>query len=247
MLNDNQAKKGKLLQVIILIAIVIMIIPVAIGALVSGVWFLGLPLALASVLLLWSIYSNFREYRQELPSVPKASAGNQPHSPGEITPELTVLGEWTVDTSTWKRFMKAERSLRNTDSIYMFIGALLLGIFALRNANIFIAIALTVVIGLIIVIGRRYFALKNLRVRTPCKVVITPTLVFLNEQSYAITDANRYLKKVQMIEKDQLRIIEFTIGWVTRNGPTFDELRIPVTTDTFAQAENVLNYFNKTH
>lgn len=252
MLNNQQIKKGNLIIVVILIMVLVMLLPVAIGALVSGVWILGLPLMISCILIGWGIFKKIKEHRKAEVLIPEVKNSTHPHSPiQEKKSDSIILGEWTIDAENWNQFIITEKKLRNEDSIYLFIGAIVMGTIGLmsaRDVNLLTALLFASAIGLVVVWLRRYFALKNLKMEkhSPKKIVITPTTVFINAQVFTLIGENRYLRKVEMIKKNQQDIIEFTIGWETRKGHTFDELRIPVASSTFTQAEHILNYFNKT-
>ncbi|MBK6731121.1 MAG: hypothetical protein IPG60_09185 [Bacteroidetes bacterium] len=252
MLNNQQVKKGNLIIVVMLIMVLVMLLPVAIGALISGVWFLGLPLMVSCILIGWGIYKKFKEHSKAEIIIPEKKDNTHPHSPDqEKNSDILILGEWIIDAESWKQFIITEKKLRNEDSIYLFIGAIVMGtmgLMAARDVNLITAILFASAIGLIVVWLRRYFAIKNLKMQmlTPRQIVITPTTVFINAQAFTLIGENRYLRKVEMMNKNQQDIIEFTIGWETRKGHTFDELRIPVASSNFTQAENILNYFNKT-
>ncbi|HET8964155.1 MAG TPA: hypothetical protein VFM99_09670 [Chitinophagales bacterium] len=252
MLNNQQVKKGNFIIVVMLLIVVVMLLPVAIGALVSGVWFLGLPLMVSCILIGWGIFKKIKEHRKAEIIIPDKKDNAYPHSPyQEEKSDTLILGEWTIDAETWKQFILTEKKMRNEDSIYLFIGAIVmgtLGLMADRDVNFITAILFASAIGLIVVWLRRYFALKNLKKEmfAPRKIIITPTTVFINAQAFTLIGENRYLRKVEILNKNQIQLIEFTIGWETRKGHTFDELRIPVASSNFTQAEHILNYFNKT-
>lgn len=251
MLNNQQVKKGNLIIVVILIIVLVMLLPIAISALVSGVWFFGLPLMLSCILIGWGVFKKMKENRKAEMIIPEKKNIVHPHSPyQEEKSDTLILGEWTIDAEAWRQFILIEKKMRNEDSIYLFIGAIVmgtLGLMADRDVNLITAILFAGAVGLIVVWLRKYFALKNLKKGiAPRKIIVTPTTVFINTQAFTLNGENRYLRKVEILNKNQLQLIEFTIGWETRNGHTFDELRIPVASTNFTQAEHILNYFNKT-
>lgn len=253
MLNNKQAKKGSILVAVLLALVVIIIAPLAIGALLGGVWYFGLPLAISCALIIWSILQNIRKSKEadiEIPATINTATAFADVTETASHARNTIIAQWHVNAEMWNAFIRIEKKLRNSDSVYMFIGTIIMGSIGLmltRGVSLLTAVIFSAGLGCIVVWLRRYFALRNIQAVPPegYRIIITPDTVFLNSQAYSLLNENRYLRKVHILNTNGLRMIEFTIGWNTRKGPTFDELRIPVPETNFAEAEKIITYFKK--
>ncbi|MFN3938938.1 MAG: hypothetical protein ACK4IY_00035 [Chitinophagales bacterium] len=252
MLNDEQLRRGHTGIAIMLSMIVLMITPMGIAALFSGAWYFGLPLCIASGLILWSIRAHISRGKKKT-SEPKLFETHPTQLPA-ASPEKDAapIAHWLVDNNTWKIFMQAEKKLRNEDSAYFFIGTLIVGCIGLMSARhlpFFRALPYAAAIGLLIVLLRRYFALRNLQnnKNQAIPIIISKDKIQIKEQVYSLIGENRWISGIQLKNAHNTDYIEFTIEWSTRNGNTFDELRIPVPEGKFAEAEKVIQHFTKTH
>lgn len=251
MLNDEQVRRGRIAITIMLGMIVLMIAPIGIAALFSGAWYLGLPLCISSGLILWGIRNNIRNNSKIKSSTSKAFVNNA--TPSDMSNDIPEpLAYWEIDYPTWKIFMQTEKKLRNEDSAYLFIGTIIIGCIGLMSARqlaFFQALPYAAGIGILIVLIRRYFALRNLQnnKNNPTTIIITANKIQINKQEYSLRGDNRWISGIQLKNAHNTDYIEFTIAWSTRNGNTFDELRIPVPQGKFAEAEKVIQYFTKTH
>ncbi len=156
------------------------------------------------------------------------------------------LFHWEFDADAWKQFMTSEKKYRNSDSIYLIIAGILLGTYSLirnRHADIKTAVLLSAILIVVIAFLRRQLTLRALSTGKKINAVtITDRFVRVNDQFFSLSSENRMLSKVRLITDGHPFILEFTISWQTRSGPTFDELRIPVPEE---QKEDVLLYIEK--
>ena len=235
----------------------IMVLPIGLaGFLSTGFTYIGivlLALAVSGGLLLYSGVQQIRDARRKSRDAKAlntvANGENAPNADREQYNE-SVLAQWTCDEETWSLFHKNEIQYRNSDNLYYFAAFVGLGTIALlifRAANLFIAVAISTIMGGIVVLMRRTLSLKKLRAAQPGQernVVIAKGFVMLNGHLFDLYAENRNTRKVQFLKDVSPAILEFTIEWKTRNGITFDELRVPVPPEQYESVENLLIHFN---
>lgn len=182
------------------------------------------------------------------------SEGTKPAEPTPtklVLPDVHIIAEWETDPSTWQQFTINERKYRNEDNIYFFIAVLILGTLVLmlsRSASFWLALGISAGMGAIIVYIRRSLSLSNLQPgnqKSARRVIISDAFVSLNGHTFDLFSASRNTRKVRFLPDESPAILEFTIEWMTRKGPTFDELRVPVPAANFQQAAAVVQYFQK--
>ena len=235
----------------------LVVLPIGLlGFLSTGITYIGivlLALAVSGGLLLYSGVQQFKAARRkskDAQSLYAAAGGAGASASDRQQYGESVLAEWTCDTATWQEFSKNEIQYRNSDNLYYFAAFTGLGTIALlifRAANLFIAVAISTIMGGIVVLLRRTLSLKKLRVAQPGqerKVVIAKGFVMLNGHLFDLYAENRNTRKVQFLKDVSPAILEFTIEWKTRNGTTFDELRVPVPPEQYESVENLLIHFN---
>ena len=109
-----------------------------------------------------------------------------------------------------------------------------------RSASLPVAIIVTLIIGGIIVYIRRRLALAKLKPGKGKKeVYITDYFAIMNGEQYYLMNEHRLTSKVILYEDTSPAILEFTIHWQTRNGVTFDELRLPVPPEAIPLAKEI--------
>ncbi len=234
-----------------------MLLPIGLlGFISSGFTYIGIVLlvmAISGGLLLYSGVQQFKAARKKSKDAKalynEATRGATASGDKEQY-NNSVLAEWTCDKDTWAAFQKNEIRYRNSDNLYYFVAFVGLGTISLlifRAANLFIAVAISTIMGGVVVALRRSLSLKKLKTASPDhrrKVVISKGFIMLNGHIFDLYAENRNTRKVELLSGDDPIIPEFTIEWMTRNGVTFDELRVPVPPEHLATAESLLKYFN---
>ncbi|HRG29650.1 MAG TPA: hypothetical protein PLJ00_17250 [Chitinophagales bacterium] len=255
MSNEKQRSAFTTVVGIVLTAVGALITFVGGSALLSTTWdFIGilvLLLTLAGLLLLVSGISQLfiardvkEKQHQIMESLHTKPAEGDVHTSISNQP---VRAHWPIDEATWKLFAKNEIKYRNEDNIYFSIAFFALGTITImlsRSASLPIAIIITLIIGSIIVYIRRKLALAKLKPGKGKKeVYITDYFVILNGEQYYLMNEHRLTSKVILYEDTSPAILEFTIHWQTRNGVTFDELRLPVPPEAIPLAKEIsLNF-----
>lgn len=255
MSNEKQRSAFTTVVGIVLTAVGALITFVGGSALLSTTWdFIGilvLLLTLAGLLLLVSGISQLfiardvnEKQHQIMDSLHTKPAEGDVHTSISNQP---VRAHWPIDEATWKLFAKNEIKYRNEDNIYFSIAFFALGTITImlsRSASLPIAIIITLIIGSIIVYIRRKLALAKLKPGKGKKeVYITDYFVIMNGEQYYLMNEHRLTSKVILYEDTSPAILEFTIHWQTRNGVTFDELRLPVPPEAIPKAKEIsLNF-----
>ena len=159
-----------------------------------------------------------------------------------------VKGGWDIDETTWQQFIKNEKNYRNSDNIYFLIGFLILGTISIiinRYAEWTTALLICFITGAFVVLLRRSLGLKKVHsVRKKKQVLITENFVRLNEFTFVLFSENRMTSSIKFLESEIPKILEFKIHWKTRNGVTYDELRVPVPPGKEEAAKKICYNFN---
>ena len=255
MSNEKQRSKFTTVVGVVLTVVGALVTFVGGSALFNITWdvvgFLVLLLTLAGVLLLVSGISQLyiardltEKQHQIMESLHTKPADGDVHTTISNQP---VRAHWPIDEATWKLFAKNEIKYRNEDNVYFSIAFFALGtvtIMLSRSASLPVAIIVTLIIGGIIVYIRRRLALAKLKPGKGKKeVYITDFFAIMNGEQYYLMNEHRLTSKVILYEGTSPAILEFTIHWQTRNGVTFDELRLPVPPEAIPIAKEIsLNF-----
>jgi len=162
-----------------------------------------------------------------------------------------VRAHWLIDKPTWNNFKQNETKYRLHDNIYFFIafavaGAVLITIN--KGAVIGRAFIVSVIIGIIIVVIRRAIAMAKLKSKTKYQeLYLTDYFIVLNGEKYLLFGDGVYTSSVRLFDNTSPIILEFKIHWKTRNGVTFDELRLPVPPAEITKATNFCSNFISKH
>jgi hypothetical protein len=255
-ISDKHKVRAGILTGAMLIGLGILIFPIGLlGFLSTGLTYIGLVMLLLAIsggLLLYGGYKQFRDARKtQKDEATLKEKLNKKETTDKEDEEIraSVLAEWDIDEETWKAFRQNVIGYRNEDNLYYFIGVMILGTLGLlifRAANLFIAVAISAILGGIIVFMRRQMALSKLnKDYSPYarKVVIGEGYVIMNGHTFDLYSETRTTTKVQFLPNEQPVILEFTISWITRHGPSYDELRIPVPPEQIDTARKLTEHF----
>lgn len=255
MSNEKQRSQIGMAMGILILFLGVLITPIGIIGLLNMTWdYIGLLIlvfALSGVLLLVSGFNMIQTARDQIKKHKGIQASIAVAAKSETIPStvngVPVKASWEIDETTWAQFHKNEIHYRNEDNIYFFIACMIIGtisIMVFRASNFLTAFIISAVVGLIIVFLRRRLALAKLDTKAQKKqVVITDYMVVLNNQEYVLFSEDRQARKIKLIKNSTPIILEYTIYWPTRNGETFDELRIPVPPYAVEYAEDLVRNF----
>lgn len=164
---------------------------------------------------------------------------------GKASQHTEVLSHWKYTTKQWDEFVTIEKGNKKEDSIYFGIGILILSTIALmllRQTNFFTALLFAIPLAVLIPFLRMKFSYKHLKkgVKNP-EVKITFNNLFINNHIVELQNKNKRVKSMKIIEeKNNIKLLEFDVQWLTRKGPTNDEFRILIPDDKLEEAQKLI-------
>ncbi len=156
-----------------------------------------------------------------------------------------VLSHWKYTTKQWDEFVTIEKGNKKEDSIYFGIGIVILSTIALmllRQTSFFTALVFAIPLAVLIPFLRMKFSYKHLKkgVKNP-EVKITFNNLFINNHIVELQNKNKRVKSMKIIEeKNDIKLLEFDVQWLTRKGPTNDEFRILIPDDKLEEAKKLI-------
>ena len=156
-----------------------------------------------------------------------------------------VLSHWKYTTKQWDEFVTIEKGNKKEDSIYFGIGIVILSTIALmllRQTSFFTALVFAIPLAVLIPFLRMKFSYKHLKkgVKNP-EVKITFNNLFINNHIVELQNKNKRVKSMKIIEeKNNIKLLEFDVQWLTRKGPTSDEFRILIPDDKLEEAQKLI-------
>ena len=156
-----------------------------------------------------------------------------------------VLSNWKYTTKQWDEFVTIEKGNKKEDSIYFGIGIVILSTIALmllRQTSFFTALVFAIPLAVLIPFLRMKFSYKHLKkgVKNP-EVKITFNNLFINNHIVELQNKNKRVKSMKIIEeKNNIKLLEFDVQWLTRKGPTNDEFRILIPDDKLEEAQKLI-------
>ncbi|MFY9241622.1 MAG: hypothetical protein WAO74_01195 [Polaribacter sp.] len=159
-----------------------------------------------------------------------------------------LITEWTYSPKEWNIYVAIEKDNKKEDNIYFGIGIIIVGVFALmvfRQTSFIAALMFATVFVILIPFLRMkisYPFLKNSKSNVSVKIFRDYLLI--NSKKVVFFSDIRMLKSIQIIEVKEEKLLEFTIEWPTRKGPTNDEYRVLVPKNKMEEAKGLVSYFN---
>jgi hypothetical protein len=159
-----------------------------------------------------------------------------------------ILTEWNYSDKEWNCYVKIEKENKKEDNVFFGLGIVIVGIFALmmfRDTSFLTALAFTVPFAILIPFLRMkisYPFLKN--TDKNASVTIFKNKLLINRKEIITISDHRRLKLIQIIDSKKLQLLEFTVEWGTRKGPTNDEFRVLIPHNKMEEAQAIIAYFN---
>lgn len=156
-----------------------------------------------------------------------------------------VLSHWKYTSKQWDKFVTIEKGNKKEDNIYFGIGIVILATITLmlfRGTSFFTALLFAVPFAILIPFLRMKFSYKHLKkgVKNP-EVKITFNNLFINNHVIELQNKNKRVKSMKIIEeKNNIKLLEFDVQWLTRKGPTNDEFRILIPDDKLEEAQKLI-------
>jgi hypothetical protein len=179
-------------------------------------------------------------------SPPSQVEGNRIENKDAIVSDVTILARWQYSKEEWSRFMKWERSRRKTSStieavLIIVLGSLLLR--SLRDASWTTAIAISSGLAMFYWLGKYFTSMNSIGKRASNEVILTTRSVIVNGKMNSLRDGLYFLKKVELIEENDISVIQFEYGWNTRKGPSSEQIRVPVPANKLEEAKEVVKQY----
>ena len=159
--------------------------------------------------------------------------------------QTKILSHWKYTSKQWDEFVTIEKGNKKEDSIYFGIGILILGSLGLmvfRGTSFLMGLLFAIPLAILIPFLRMTISYKHLRkgVKNP-EVKITFEKLYINNNVVELQNKNKRVKSMKIIEaKNNLKLLEFNVEWLTRKGPTNDEFRILIPDDKIEEAEKLI-------
>jgi hypothetical protein len=255
-MDEKYRENASVLISVLLIFLGIMLLPIGIGmcaSLPDKIGLLGAALLVASALFFYSGIKQFKigyNKRKAVANHVKQIALEQQNSKSVITNNAVkipvnetvsdnvnniIIASWQLTNEEWNTFYKAEKAERKNNILIEVFWILVLGVIVLkltRSAPTLIAIAVSATIGAIYGFGKYYLTMKSIEPDTAHaqnkEIIITNNSIIINNKLNIFNDDTRWFKGIKVLNKPNLIVLEISYGWNTRNGKTFDEIRIPV-------------------
>lgn len=157
-----------------------------------------------------------------------------------------LLAHWKYTSKQWDEFVTIEKGNKKEDNIYFGIGIIILGTLGLmtfRNTSILIGLAFTVPLAILIPFLRMKISYRHLRkgIKNP-EVKIYFDKLIVNNHTIELQGKRKRVKSMKIIEaKNNLKLLEFDVQWITGKGPTNDEFRILIPEDKIKEAERLIS------
>ena len=177
----------------------------------------------------------------------KIGGGNERTADTSISnDEVLILGRWQYSKEEWSRFMKWESSRRKSSIMIEAIMLTVLGSITLkilRTTSWLEAILISVAFSIIYWLGKSYIAKNAIGKAENNHVTITNRAVIINGKVNSFRDNLYWLKKVELIQEQNINVLEFVYEWNTRKGITSEEIRVPVPTNKMEEATELITRF----
>lgn len=157
-----------------------------------------------------------------------------------------LLAHWKYTSKQWDEFVTIEKGNKKEDNIYFGIGIIILGTLGLmtfRNTSILIGLAFTIPLAILIPFLRMKISYRHLRkgIKNP-EVKIYFDKLIINNHTIELQGKRKRVKSMKIIEaKNNLKLLEFDVQWITGKGPTNDEFRILIPEDKIKEAERLIS------
>jgi hypothetical protein len=162
--------------------------------------------------------------------------------------DFNLITEWNYSQKEWDEFVLIEKANKKEDSIYFGICILILGTIALmilRGTSFLVGLIFTIPFAILIPWLRMKFSYKHLKkgIKKPFVRIYTDHLL-INTHRIELSGKIKRVKSLKIIDaKNDVKLLEFDVQWITRKGPTNDEFRILIPADKITEAEKLITAF----
>lgn len=162
--------------------------------------------------------------------------------------ENKILLHWTYTLEQWDDFVTIEKANKKEDNIYFGIGIVILGTISLllfRNTSFLMALCFSVPFAILIPWLRMIFSYSHLKkgVENP-QIKVSNEFLTVNTKKIVLFNKYKRVKSLKIIDaKNNQKLLEFDVEWITRKGPTNDEFRVLIPPNKLKEAEQFIQKF----
>ncbi|MFY0602896.1 MAG: hypothetical protein JXQ93_03030 [Flavobacteriaceae bacterium] len=156
-----------------------------------------------------------------------------------------LLAHWQYSTKMWDEFVTIEKGNKKEDNIYFGIGILIiasLGLMFFRNTSFWGGLVFAIPFAIVIPWLRMKFSYTYLKKgsKNPEVKIFYDTL-WINQKKIELRGDRKRIKSLKVISaKNDLKLLEFDVQWMTAKGPTNDEFRILIPKSELEEVENLI-------
>lgn len=160
----------------------------------------------------------------------------------------SILDTWTFTTNEWNDFVAIEKGNKKEDNIYFGVGILLIctpGLMFFRDTTFLMALAFSVPFALLLPFLRIKFSSPHLKNNSRGTIIkIYPNYLLINNKKIDLFGKRKWIMDMKIISTtSNLKLLEFTIEWITNKGNTNDETRIPIPKDKEQKALEIIEFY----
>lgn len=273
---DQKVKaKGSEAAGVVLIAVGIMLLPVAIGFLFAfpdWIWPMGLLLLVCCYFIITGGWKNIRQAKSDLinaqRSIEQMMNENGPvmeidqagrllkKDPGTVSEILeTGIGwvlVWQYSPEEWKRFIKWEKEDRKISAFVTgLLVALIGGVFVKlqRDASWGMAFLVAALLGTVYALILYFVGMSSLSgtFKKQPEVRITKDAILINGILNVFSDQKRWVHSISILESAEPKVLEIVYKFDTSRGSSQDELHIPIPKGKLGEAVRVVEDLKSLH
>lgn len=255
-MDQKVQSKGSEAAGVVLIAVGIMVLPVAIGMLFAfpdWIWSIGLLLLICGYVIIAGGWKNIKQAKKDLrkaqedvahmmnengPVMEIDTSGRlmkkSPVAEGEITERgLGLFLVWHYSLEEWKRFVRWEKEDRKLSSIVTGLLVALIGAVFVklqRDATWGMAFLVAVLLGSVYALILYFVGISSIRgaFRKQPEVRITKEAVLINGVLNIFSDRKKWVYSINILEKPDPMVLEIVYKFETNRGSSQDELHFPI-------------------
>ena len=260
---------------VVLIAVGIMVLPVAIGMLFSfpdWIWSLGLLLLVCSYFIIAGGWKNIKQARNDLKKAQASIAQmmnengpvmeidpsgrllkKSPVKEGELVEQrLGLLLVWHYTTEEWKRFVIWEKEDRKLSSIVTGVLVAVIGAVFVklqRDASWGMAFLVAVLLGSVYALILYFVGMSAIRgvFRKQPEVRITKEAILINGVLNVFSDQKKWVYSISILEKPYPMVVEIVYKFETNRGSSQDELHFPIPKGKLGEAIRLVEDLKSVH
>lgn len=274
-MDQKVQSKGSEVAGVVLIAVGIMIFPVAIGLLFAfpdWIWSMGLLLLACSYFIIAGGWKNIKQAKFELKKTEKSieqmmnengpvmeidQSGRLLKKDPGVVPEVfeTALGwvlVWQYSPDEWKRFLKWEKEDRKLSAVVTgLLVALIGGVFVKlqRDASWGMAFMVASLLGTVYALILYLVGMSSLRglYKKQPEVRITNEAILINGILNVFSDQKRWVHSIRILENADPKVLEIVYKFDTSRGSSQDELHVPIPKGKLGEAVRVVEDLKSLH